>query len=57
MQGQIVAISQWTIKARTYCTDFKVVMMKEMNSMFGGPGGGTHMLFLPSQAGLEEAAH
>jgi hypothetical protein len=41
--NQIVAISQWTIKVCTYCTDFEVAMMKEMDVMFGGPGGGTHI--------------
>ena len=41
--NQIVVISQWSIKVRTYCTDFEVAMMKEMDIMFGGPGGGTHI--------------
>jgi len=41
--NQIVAISQLSIKVRTYCTDFEVTMMKQMDIMFGGPGGGTHI--------------
>jgi len=41
--NQIVALSKWQIRVHTYCTDFEVTMMKQMDIMFGGPGRGTHI--------------
>jgi hypothetical protein len=30
--NQIVAISEWQIRVRTYCTDFEIAMMKQMDT-------------------------
>jgi hypothetical protein len=41
--NQIVAISDWKIKVRSYCSDFKVSLMKQLHIAFGGGYGGFHV--------------
>ena len=50
--NQIVAISEWQIRVRTYCTDFEIAMMKQRTRQRYA-----YRLFLPSQAGLAKVSH
>ncbi len=53
----IVAISEWKIKVRLYCSDIEVSLMKQLDIAFGGSFGGFHMgCFFPFQAGFEKAS-
>jgi hypothetical protein len=40
--NQLVALSDWRINVRTYCSDFEQALMKELNIAFKGDGG-THV--------------
>ncbi len=39
----IVAISEWKIKVRSYCSDSEVSLMKQLEIAFGGGFGGFHI--------------
>jgi hypothetical protein len=41
--NQIVAISDWKIKVHSYCSDFEVSLMKQLDIAFGGGYGGFHV--------------
>jgi hypothetical protein len=53
----IVAISVRKIKVCSYCSDFEVSLMKQLDIAFGGSFGGFHVgCFFPFQAGFEKAS-
>ena len=41
--NQIVVLLQWKINVKTYCTDYKMALMEQMDVQFGGHNEGTHV--------------
>ena len=56
--NQVVVLSQLKIKVRTYCTDYEIALMDQMDVQFGGLNGGTHVgCFFHFEAGLAKVSN